>query len=99
MVRVCKSGRPVAREDAGVIGNTTAHDSPASLLIVVAPPLLCRQPFASGQHEQLPLTQLQIAHRAPHWPFGTPLVELEQVEHVLPGVVQLATPQQTPSVQ
>jgi hypothetical protein len=47
----------------------------------------------------LPLTQLQIEHRAPHWPLGTPFVELEQVEHELPGVVQLATPQHTPSVQ
>jgi hypothetical protein len=51
------------------------------------------------QHEQLPLTQLQIEHRAPHWPLGTPFVELEKVEHELPGVVQLAPPQHTPPVQ
>jgi hypothetical protein len=47
----------------------------------------------------LPLTQLQVEHRAPHWPLGTPFVELEQVEHESPGVVQLATPQHTPTVQ
>jgi len=47
----------------------------------------------------LPAVQLQIGQRAPDWPLGTPFVELEQVEHVLSGVVQLATPQHTPSVQ
>ena len=36
--------------------------------------------------------QLQIGHRAPHWLLGIPFVELEQVDHVLPGLVQLAPP-------